>query len=150
MGLLPSWRKAPSWKGSDPNPNDKAYDSCGEKITHDPNGEDDTDEEDEVRKKERENLRRIEMERIMAERERQMVQRNREEEYDSDSEVDEDEEFDVLMRDGLPSPHSSPSTHHTQNSTGKAREEIIIISDTETETETETGDSSHSDEEMVE
>ncbi|ESZ91905.1 hypothetical protein SBOR_7699 [Sclerotinia borealis F-4128] len=111
MGMLPSWRQAPSWKDSDGN-GEKELDSCGEEI-----GEK-NDEESEVE--------------VVAKEKWQKAKRVRvEHEYDSDSEVDDDEEeFDELMKDHLPSLPSSP---HAQTSAGFPKEEIIVISDSETE-----------------
>ncbi|KAF7864043.1 hypothetical protein EAF04_007008 [Stromatinia cepivora] len=153
MGMLPSWRKAPSWKDEGLKFNDRAVDSCGEEI-HENDEDEDEDEDDEVAKKERANERRNErmaIERRLAER--RMTERS-ENEYDSDSEVDDDEAFDELMKDHLLSPPSSP---HTQNqnhaqaqaqartATGTEKEEIIVISDSETDV----GNSDDGDDDMA-
>ncbi|CAD6442125.1 a641e0ef-6667-49e0-85f3-6d6de953918b [Sclerotinia trifoliorum] len=134
MGMLPSWRKAPSWKDEDLKFNVRALDPCGEEINE--NDEDD----DEVAEKERANERRNEkmaVQRRLAER---RMMESSQHEYDSDSEVDDDETFDELMRDQLPSPPSSPRKHQNQSqpqaqaATGMEKEEIIVISDSETDT----------------
>lgn len=127
MGMLPFWRKPPSWKDSETSVNpEKRYDSCGEEMKD----KDDEESEDEVAMKERWNERRkvLELERG-SEHDRD---RECEHEYDSDSEVeDDDEAFDELMKDQLPSP--PPSSPFSQESIGIPREQIIIISDSETE-----------------
>lgn len=138
MGMLPSWRTAPTWKDADKKPNPEAiYDSCGEEIgkSKGKGGDGDGEEsEDEVAMKERWNERKI----LMRERERERMERGEveceeeENEYDSDSEVDEDEAaFNELMTNHLLSP--TPSSRGIQTSAGIPREEIIIISDSEDE-----------------
>ncbi|RAL61822.1 hypothetical protein DID88_002885 [Monilinia fructigena] len=127
MGMLPFWRKPPSWKDSETFVNsEKTYDSCGEEIK-DKNGE---ESEDEVAIKERRNERR----KVLEQEGRRENDRDHEfeHEYDSDSEVeDDDEAFDELIKDQLPSP--PPSSPFSQEPIGIPREEIIVISDSETE-----------------
>ncbi|TEY39999.1 hypothetical protein BOTCAL_0443g00060 [Botryotinia calthae] len=139
MGMLPFWRKAPSWKdtGSGPVSHETGVDSCGEEIQ---DREEDVEEESsEVEKKERENERR--RERMIMEKSRAIEERKRKEdfEYDSDSEVDDDDAFDELMRDSVSSPVSTQHHAHrahlprAQNSSGSQKGNVVTISDSDPE-----------------
>lgn len=141
MGMLPSWRKAPSWKDieSDSIPQETGVDSCGEEIQD--RDEEAKDESSEVEKKERENERRKER-MMMMESTRAIEERKRNEEfeYDSDSEVDDDEAFDELMRDSVSTPLPTHRHAHlaqlprSQKGRVMQKETVIVISDSDTET----------------
>lgn len=157
MGMLPFWRKAPSWKDTESISNtifhENGVDSCGEEIQ---DREEDAEEEEssEVEKKERENERR--MTTMMLEKSRAIEERKRKEdfEYDSDSEVDDDDAFDELMRGSVSSPVSTQRHAHRahlprpQNSSGSQKGNVITVSDSDPETNN--SDSNTEDEEMKE
>ncbi|KAF7888068.1 uncharacterized protein EAF02_002609 [Botrytis sinoallii] len=140
MGMLPSWRKAPSWKDIDSGsiPHETGVDSCGEEIQDRDKAA--KDESSEVEKKERENERRKER-MMMMEKTQAIEERKRKEEfeYDSDSEVDDDEAFDELMRDSVSAPVSTHRRAHLaplprmQHGMDVQKETVIVISDSDTE-----------------
>ncbi|TGO84184.1 hypothetical protein BPOR_0538g00050 [Botrytis porri] len=155
MGMLPSWRKAPSWKDieSDSIPHEAGVDSCGEEIQYRDAEASAEDENSKVEKKERENERR--KERILMEGTRAMEERKRKEEfeYDSDSEVDDDETFDELMRDSVSAPVSTHRHAHHLAQLPRLRdvrdvqkEMVIVIS--ESDTEMNSSDANTEDEEL--